>query len=266
MIPLRRVDGAPGSQQWVDAHIGKLTSRYVSKLITRVEEPPLTPEQILAIAVRYKPRSSTDGTAALSREFGVSAGLVNKIALEGLRVIPAAKLSSQADDVLWSLIAERASGKAADDFFGNQWTDRGLLLEEDARLAINLHVGADYEPCGLVLHPDRDDIGSSPDAVTADESSVMEGKAPAPKTHLRYLHEGIVPDEHVGQCQWHLWVTKRAHLLFASYCPDVPYWQKLLAVDVSPDPRWQDAFDEHIPAFLERVQQCADELPQEMNL
>ena len=81
---------------------------------------------------------------------------------------------------------------------------------------------------------------------------------------------GGVPPQHMPQIQFQLWVTGAARAWFVSYAAprdDMPWKSGAsmppLIVEVAPDPRWQDALDEHVPAFVDELRTARDLLTAE---
>ena len=77
-----------------------------------------------------------------------------------------------------------------------------------------------------------------------------------PKTHLGYLRRDVLPTAYALQVQGSLWVTGRQWWDFASFCPDLPGFR----VRVEPEARYQDALDEHLPAFVDALQEAREAL------
>lgn len=97
---------------------------------------------------------------------------------------------------------------------------RGTLSEAEARRWFSLETGRDADEVGFVI-ADCDWMGASPDALIGDDDG-LELKCPLPRTHIKYLCEGGLPDEYKAQCHGGMIVTKRNHWTYMSYCSGFP--------------------------------------------
>lgn len=148
---------------------------------------------------------------------------------------------------LHRLAAEWYLGRRLEDFAGNRWTDRGKELEPLARDAFEMETGVRPRQVGFVYHDDTESVGCSPDWLMPGAGG--EVKCPAPGTHVGFLlGDRVCPTEYVPQVQMSIWVCRQQaeHWWFVSYCPELP----LFTVRCEPDPEWQAALDEHIPAAV----------------
>jgi hypothetical protein len=107
-------------------------------------------------------------------------------------------------------------------WIGNSWTDRGNDLEPEARTAFTAHTGLEVEQVGFCT---RDDgiVGASPDGLIRGPDgewlSGLELKAPAPKTHVEYVLDGVLPDTYKQQVHGGMAVTGLSRWEFFSYYP-----------------------------------------------
>ena len=137
---------------------------------------------------------------------------------------------------------------------GTEWTERGHVLEGEARAAYGLLRDADVTEVGTIYRDERRLVASSPDGIVIEEDpmalrTLLEMKCPKAGTHLLWLSRGTVPREHVMQLQGQLWVTDFDGADFMSYHPGLPP----LLLSVEPDEKLQAAMDEHIPTFIEEL-------------
>ena len=172
------------------------------------------------------------------------------------RILTPAKLapSAQAAVYIDELCAEWALGER-DDFGGTEWVDRGTVLEPMARAWYAFDTDAEVEEVGFCYRDDARMVGCSPDGLVG-AAGLLELKAPMPKTHLGYLRQGVVPTAYVLQVQGQLWVTGRAWCDFCSFCPNLPGFR----IRAEPEDRYQAAFDEHLPAFIEEMLEAREHL------
>ena len=159
-------------------------------------------------------------------------------------VTPGGKLSASRDEYIGKLLAEWALGETEDEF-ESEWTERGKLLEPEARNYYVFHRDAAVKKVGLMYRDADRLVAASPDGLVGDEGAT-ELKCPKASTHLRWLSVGTVPRQHSIQVQGQLWVSGRAWVDFFSYHPGLPP----LIVRAEPDEKLQAAFDEAIPAFI----------------
>lgn len=142
------------------------------------------------------------------------------------KILTAAKweLSKSAVPYMYKIIGDMFSTDVSPSFIGNAWTDRGQLLEPEARKAFTACTGYETEQVGFVTREDKF-VGCSPDGLILDprtQTTVLAGlelKCPAPETHVSYVHGGGLPDEHKAQVHGGLAVTGLAEWHFFSYCP-----------------------------------------------
>ena len=125
------------------------------------------------------------------------------------------KLSATADKYIAELIAETI--EPDDSFTGNEWTERGHLLEPEARAWYEFETGHTVTQTGIILRDDGT-AGVSPDGIIGDDG-LLEIKCPKPSTHVRWFLDGSLPDEHKPQCHAALHLAERQWLDFVSYCP-----------------------------------------------
>lgn len=161
------------------------------------------------------------------------------------------KLSASADAYIDRLIDEIVRPDVERGWAGNRHTERGNLLEPDAReLYAFMREDAKLRQVGFIV---RDDgrAGCSPDSlVEADDDGEggLEIKCPDGPTHIGYLRAGTLPDKYKPQVHGSLVITGRSWWDFMSYCPGY----KPLIVRVTPDDytrKLADCLDE----FLDRL-------------
>jgi hypothetical protein len=77
--------------------------------------------------------------------------------------------------------------------------DKGNALEPLARQAYAKESGNDGVEVGFILHPDRDDIGISPDWIIDDGKKAAEFKCPKWFTHIEYMRSDLPPKKYLFQ-------------------------------------------------------------------
>jgi len=115
------------------------------------------------------------------------------------------------------------------DEYASAAMKNGSMLEPEARKFYEWDRGVDVEQVGFCLS-DCGRYGCSPDALVGDDGG-LELKSPAHKTHVQWLWENVLPDEHKVQVHGCLIVTGRAWWDFMSYAPGLPP----LLIRVTPD-------------------------------
>ena len=162
-------------------------------------------------------------------------------------VTPRGKLSAQRDGYLFELVAEWLLGHPLEDTLeDNYWIARGHELEPQARAYYALQRDIEPTPCGFIYRDETRLCGASPDWLVG-EAGCAEVKAPKASTHVGYLLGQAVPDKYIGQVQGQLYVTGRAWCDWMSFYPGLPP----VILRTTPDPAYQAALAESIPAFTQ---------------
>lgn len=161
------------------------------------------------------------------------------------------QLSEAADAYIAELIAEEvmqlpnyftSQGHPIRRPFSNEFTENGMELEHEARLAFEMDSGMKTEQVGWCLADDGR-FGFSPDALVIGHPCGVELKCPALHTQAGYLLKGTLPNEYKGQVHFCLAVSGFEYYWFYSYSP--PLDPLLLKV-------YPDAYTEALKAALEQ--------------
>lgn len=143
------------------------------------------------------------------------------------------KPSTQAAGYIRELIAECF----CPDFkmwFGNAYTERGTEVEPEAREAFSTHTGLKLEQVGFVLAKDGI-CGCSPDSLIVDADGKyiagLEIKCPAPKTHVGYVLDGVLPNEYKQQVHGSMVITGLTEWHFWSYFPGMKPFHIIVKAD-----------------------------------
>jgi hypothetical protein len=123
-----------------------------------------------------------------------------------------------------TLAAEMYAGKPVDSWAGNQYTDRGKLLEPDARAFYSFLHDYPVEQVGFITD-DRGLYGCSPDGlVNAD--GMTEIKCLKAENHIKavlyYRKNKVCPPDYVQQTQGQMFVANRKWCDLVFYHPDLP--------------------------------------------
>ncbi|WHL17671.1 lambda exonuclease family protein [Stenotrophomonas acidaminiphila] len=149
--------------------------------------------------------------------------------------------AAAADTYINQLIDELMRPDAGQAFTGNRHTERGELLEDDARELYAFENELAPQQVGFILN-DAGTLGCSPDSLIGEDGG-LEIKCPDGPTHVKWVRAGGIPDEHKPQVHGSLIITGRAWWDFLSYCPG---YEPLL-VRVTPD-----GFTEKLQGHLDR--------------
>jgi hypothetical protein len=128
------------------------------------------------------------------------------------------------------LVAERFRGVSADDFIGNQYTERGHELEP---IVAEYYTSCGYSDdavsvCGMILN---DYMGASPDRLVGDCGG-LEIKTITPAKMVTLLRTGKVDKAHLLQVQSTLWVSEREWWDYLVYCDGMPsYYERMYRDD-----------------------------------
>ena len=150
---------------------------------------------------------------------------------------------------LYRKLAEKAVGYCP-EMLETYAVDQGKLLETIALPWFEFETGKKVRRVGFVTTDDGT-CGCSPDGLLEDGSGV-EVKAPQPPNHIKYLLEGVVPDQYVVQCQFSLWVTQAPYWTLVSYSMRLP----ALVVRVERDEKIQAAITEAVSQFSTTLTAC----------
>jgi putative phage-type endonuclease len=144
------------------------------------------------------------------------------------------------------LVCERLTGSPTPSF-SNRAMEWGIEQEQAARVAYEVKTGEFVTEVGFVDHPVIVGLGASPDGLVGDDGAV-EIKCPESLTHLTWMTEGKVPDDHKAQMATQLACTGRKWCDFVSYDPRFPAGLDLFIV------RYEPTYDE-LADLLEKAVQ-----------
>lgn len=152
------------------------------------------------------------------------------------------------------LIGERFTGEAAEKFEGNRHTERGHELEPVARKFVSERLEIDIVECGIILNHG---CGYSPDGLVGDDG-LVEIKTRLPKLQVDVILGGVIPAEHMVQCQVGIWLSERDHLDFASFYPGMPLFHKRTYRDEQMIRKLTERVTSFYEIMEERTQQIID--------
>jgi hypothetical protein len=168
------------------------------------------------------------GTPAwLDARLGIATGSRMGDIITAKQEKPAAAMDGYAAE----LVAEVLTGQQDPWKWEGETADmrRGTATENQARQYVQIIYGEEIQQVGFILH-DEGRWGISPDGLMLPQRGV-ELKCPAPKTQVKWLADGGLPDEHKAQVHGGMIVTGLPEWLFVSYCIGLPP----LIVEVTPN-------------------------------
>lgn len=128
---------------------------------------------------------------------------------------------------LLTLAAQIITGEVVQTWAGNEHTERGHAMEDEARQMYAFEREVDPVRVGFMR---RGRSGASPDSLI-DKDGTLEIKSKLPHLQLEVLELNRLPPEHVAQVQGQLWVSGRAYCDFVSYWPKLPLFVKRVERD-----------------------------------
>lgn len=165
-------------------------------------------------------------------------------------VTPARGDRAKSKEYMYELIAEKLG--ATEENFSNGWTDRGNELEDMARSTFEFTTDLEVQEVGMIK-TDCGQIGCSPDGLIGEDGG-LEIKCPKASTHVKYLLEGVLPNEYKTQVMGSLMVSERDYWYFMSYHPEIePFILK-----VERDEEFISKMRGHIEGFIEDMNKAIE--------
>lgn len=131
----------------------------------------------------------------------------------------AIRKGEKVETYLYQKLAERVLGLTGS--IPPTWAmDQGSLLETMAIPFLEFSFDWKIERVGFCLSDDGK-VGCSPDGLIGEDGGV-EIKCPQATNHVRYLTEGVVPEDYIAQVNFSLYVTGRKWWDFVSYNQHLP--------------------------------------------
>jgi len=133
--------------------------------------------------------------------------------------------SAERKNLKIEILCERMTGDILDKFVNTamQW---GIEKEPEAKAAYEAKTGRIITDVGFIDHPRIECCGASPDGFVDD--GLVEIKCPTTATHVGWILDGGIPEEHKAQMTLQAAVTGRGWVDFVSYDPRMPEPQQLL--------------------------------------
>jgi putative phage-type endonuclease len=133
--------------------------------------------------------------------------------------------SAERKNLKIEILCERMTGDIVDKYINSamQW---GIEKEPEAKAAYEAKTGRIITDVGFIDHPRIEFCGASPDGFVDD--GLIEIKCPNTATHVGWILDGGIPEEHKAQMTLQAAVTGRSWVDFVSYDPRMPEPQQLL--------------------------------------
>lgn len=154
------------------------------------------------------------------------------------------------------LAGERLTGEVSQTWNGNAHTERGQMMEPEARDLYAFQTDADPMLVGFIR---RGIAGCSPDSLIGTDG-LLEIKTKLPHLQLDLLLADEVPPEHIPQIQAQLWVSGRQWVDFVSYWPRLPLFIKRVYRDelyIKMVETAAEAFEAELQMIVDRFAQKA---------
>lgn len=156
------------------------------------------------------------------------------------------------------LVCETLTGLTEENYV-NAAMEWGIENEPLARAAYERLYDVTVESGGFAIHPKIDLFGASPDGFVG-EDGLIEIKCPNTATHLRWMLQGVIPEEHKAQMYSEMVCAERKWCDFVSYDRRLPKPLRLFVRRLE----WDDAqiaeIEQKVEAFLEEVRQVVEQL------
>lgn len=161
---------------------------------------------------------------------------------------------------MMEMVAERLTDCIAPHYItaDMQW---GIDQEIPARQEYSLRTGRLVQPCFFFDHFDIENFGASPDGLVED--GLIETKCPRTSTHVGWIADGVVPEEHKPQMLAQMACTGRTWCDFVSYDPRIPNDNRLFIVRFVPDRAEIEAVEEAARKFLSEAEALFELLTKE---
>jgi len=151
-------------------------------------------------------------------------------------------------------LAEKWRGEPLQSFRGNQQTDQGVIWEQSARRFFSSLLESDIEELAGI-ESDDGHLWCSPDGLISGNTG-LEIKAGNADTQVGWLLAGGIPEEHVLQVQFGLWVSGFSQWWFLAWCQDLPH----IAIPVERDDAIVTVMEEAVAEFNTRLDEAWNRL------
>ena len=161
------------------------------------------------------------------------------------------KPTAERAKLMRELLAERLAGDSVRHFVNDamQW---GLDHEDDAKAVYEAETGNLILDVGFFNHPTIDNFGATPDGRIDD--GLIETKCPNTTTHIGWIIDGVVPEEHKPQMIAQMLCTDTTCCDFVSYDPRMKKVEhRLFVVRFTPTQEERDKVEMEAVKFLREL-------------
>jgi putative phage-type endonuclease len=133
--------------------------------------------------------------------------------------------------------------------FKNMAMQWGNDHEAEALDAISRTFGCRLIEPGLVLHPEYDYAGATPDGYIVDDVTIQVKCPFLSKNHMKTILDSQMSATYYAQVQWEAWISGKKKIIYASYDPRVPADMRLCMIDVPLDEDMHKTFEINLARF-----------------
>ena len=141
--------------------------------------------------------------------------------------------------------------------FKNDWMERGIEMEQDARDLYSDLTFTDVLPGGFA---ESGRFGASSDGLT--DKGLIEIKCPKFSTHFETLRKGKYDLTYQWQIRGQMWLYDKPWCDFVSYCPDFPVNKQLYIFRVERDAEEEKRLIARLKEFEQTVESYINILEQ----
>ena len=160
---------------------------------------------------------------------------------------------------MMQLAAERLTGVPQDNIYITAAMQRGIDLEDTARMLFSLETEIGISETGFWIDEELKGWGASPDGITSD-GGIIEIKCPNTITHLGYYKDKKLPAKYKPQVMCQLAITGREHAYFCSYDDRLPEHLQLFFCRVERDEDYIAVMRKKVEVFLNELEDLVCEL------
>lgn len=177
---------------------------------------------------------------------------------DALQLLRNGEPGAKRKNYLIELVTQRMTGFAVDHYVSDAmiW---GSEQEKYARAAYEVVTGNDVDLVGMYVHPNIADFSSSPDGIIGADG-LVEIKCPQSTTHVEWMFDGVVPEEHKLQLYAEMACSERQWVDFVSFDPRLLPRHRVLIKRLERDDVVIAAMEKGIKEFLFDVESAIKEL------
>lgn len=152
---------------------------------------------------------------------------------------------------MYKLLAERLEGVPMQSHcsFEMQW---GIDHEDEARKWYELDQDVSVKRVGFAFKDETRRAGASPDGLMNLKG--LEIKCPQAHTAIKYVLDGVLPNDYLHQVQFSMWVCDMDFWDFVVYHPSPQIPNMVLTVAANRE--LHEKYDENIPAFCSELDEA----------